>query len=223
MRPTGPLAEGNGPPTRPGPWPPADFPAPVRALAAVARGLAAAEGVGLAVCLLVLVALAVYQFAARNLNLHGVHAVPPPPIWIDGVIRHAVFLLGFLGAAYAAFSGRHFRIDALTRLLGVRPRLMMRIVVTLAAVALCAIIMKAGLAFWYITRDEAGDASSQEEIFTSARGAVVILGGVGLVAFHFLVQAIVDATYVITGRVPPAAWVAEVGHGNPSAKTGEAP
>ena len=101
--------------------------------------------------------------------------------------------------------------------------MMMRIVVTLSAVALCAIIIKAGLAFWHVTRDEAGDAISQEEIFTSARGAVVILCGVGLVAFHFLVQAIVDATYVIMGRLPPSAWVAEVGHGDPSTKTGEAP
>ena len=54
---------------RPGHHLPADFPAPVRALAAVSRALAVLEGAGIAVCLISLVALAVFQFIARNVRL----------------------------------------------------------------------------------------------------------------------------------------------------------
>jgi hypothetical protein len=34
---------------------------------------------------------------------------------------------------------------------------------------------------------------------------------VGLVGFHFLVQAVIDAVYVVTGRPPPARWIAVAG------------
>jgi TRAP-type C4-dicarboxylate transport system permease small subunit len=199
---------------RPGHHVPADFPAPVRALAAVSRGLAVIEGVGIALCLLSLVGLALFQFVVRNLRLHGQLWVPAPPDWIDGVIRHSVFVLGFLGAAYATFTGRHIRIDAITRLVRPRARMALRIVTGLAAVLVCALVVRAGYEFLQICRQEASEVGAQGQFFTSARGALVIIGGVGLVGFHFLVQATIDAVYVLTGREPPASWIAEA-HGEP--------
>jgi TRAP-type C4-dicarboxylate transport system permease small subunit len=199
---------------RPGHHVPADFPAPVRALAAASRGLAVLEGVGIALCLLSLVGLALFQFVVRNLRLHGQLWAPPPPDWVDGVIRHSVFVLGFLGAAYATFTGRHIRIDAITRLVRPRRRMALRIVTGLAAVLVCGLIVRAGWEFLQICRQEASEVGAQGQFFTSARGAMVIIGGVGLVGFHFLVQVAIDAVYVLTGREPPAHWIAEA-HGEP--------
>jgi TRAP-type C4-dicarboxylate transport system permease small subunit len=194
---------------RPGHHVPSDFPAPVRGLAAVSRALAVAEGAGIALCLLSLVGLAVFQFVVRNLRLHGQLWVPPPPEWVDGVIRHSVFVLGFLGAGYATFTGRHIRIDTLTRLLRPRARMAVRVVTALAAAALCGVVVRAALEFLAICRQEASEIGSQGQLFTSARGAMVIIAGVGLVGFHFLVQAVIDAVYVVTGRAPPPRWIAE--------------
>jgi TRAP-type C4-dicarboxylate transport system permease small subunit len=194
---------------RPGHHVPADFPAPVRALAAVSRALAVVEGAGIAVCLLALVALAVFQFVVRNLRLHGLPWVPAPPDWVDGVIRHSVFVLGFLGAAYATFGGRHIRIDALTRLMGPRLRLGVRIVTGLLAALVCGVVVRAALEFLAICRQEAAEVGNAGQVFTSARGAMVIIAGVALVGFHFLVQVSIDAVYVVTGRPLPPRWIAE--------------
>lgn len=198
---------------RPGHHVPADFPVAVRALAAISRGLAVVEGAGIAVCLVSLVALAVFQFAARNLRLHGHLWLPPAPVWIDGVIRHSVFVLGFLGAGYATFTARHIRIDAITRLAGPRLRMGVRIPTALAAALVCVVVTRAGYEFLLVCREEASEVGSQDQIFTSARGAMVIMAGFALVGFHFFVQAALDAVYVATGRAPPPMWVAEAGHG----------
>lgn len=199
---------------------PPDFPAPVRWLAALSRALAVVEGAGMAVCLVSLVALATWQFVARNLRLHVSPSLPPPPEWIDGALRHAVFVLGFLGAAYATFGGRHIRIDALTRLLRPRPRMAVRVVTALAAAAVCAVLLRAAWEFLQVCREEAADVAMQGQLFTSARGALVIVAGVALVGFHFLVQAAIDAVYVVTGRAPPAGWASEAAAGPGPAEGG---
>jgi TRAP-type C4-dicarboxylate transport system permease small subunit len=198
---------------RPGHHVPPDFPAPVRALAALSRALAVVEGAGIAFCLIALVGLAVFQMVARNLRMHGQLWMVAPPIWIDGVIRHAVFVLGFLGAAYATFTARHIRIDAITRLAPTRARMALRMGAALVAVAVCLVLAGAGHQFLLVCRQEAAEVGNEGQLFTSARGAMVIIAGVALVGFHFLVQAVIDGVYVVTGRTPPPIWVAEASHG----------
>ncbi len=206
------IATPEGDAALPGHHAPKDFPAPVRALAALSRALAVTEGVGTGLCLLALIALAVFQFMARNLRLHGQLWMPAPPDWTDGVIRHAVFVLGFLGAAYATYSNRHFRIDALTRIMRPRLQLGVRVVATACALVVCTVVVRAGFAFWRVCQQEAGEAAQQSELFSSARGAVVIIAGVALVGFHLFVQLVLDAVYLVTGRLPPTAVLAEARH-----------
>jgi hypothetical protein len=88
----------------------------------------------------------------------------------------------------------------------------LRVVTGLGAVLVCALIVRAGYEFLQICRQEATEVGSQGQLFTSARGAMVIIGGVSLVGFHFLVQVCIDVVYVITGQQPPAHWIAEA-HG----------
>ena len=104
---------------------PADWPAPIRALTQLSRGLALIEGAGIIFCLLAVIFLSTWQFVERNLVQRHVPFFHSPP-WGDGVIRHSVFLLGFFGGAYATFTARHIRIDAVTRVLGVKARLALR-------------------------------------------------------------------------------------------------
>ena len=198
-----------------GHYPPANFPRPVRAIAALSRLLALLEGVGIAVCLTSLVGLAVFEFASRNLRGHHQLWFPDIPVWTDGVIRHSVFVLGFLGAAYATFTGRHIRIDAFTRTVGVRNRLRLRVITTLAAIALLALLERAAFDFYKVCLEEQGEASMQGQLFTSARGALIIMGGLGLIAFHFLVQVLLDLTFLVKSQTPPPTWIAEA-HGGDS-------
>ena len=210
---------------------PRDFPAPVRALAAVSRALAVLEGLGIGVSLVTLILLASYQVLSRNLRMHQQLWIPPAPEWTDSLLRHSVFILGFLGAAYATYTGRHIRVDAITRLVSWKPRMALRALTTLAAIAVCLVMASVAGAitllrdlrhlpqpempdtFLAICRMESGEASQAGEVFTSERGALLIIAGFSLIAFHFLVQLVIDVVYLTTKRTPPTSWIMEAGHG----------
>lgn len=187
---------------------PADWPAPLRALTHASRACAAIEGVGIIVCLVAVIALATWQFVERNLTQHHLPFFHLPA-WADGVIRHSVFLLGYLGGAYAAFAGRHIRIDAVTRMVSVRRRLLLRIVTTLAAFAIVTIFTKAAWGVYRINLEENDDPSQAGQLFTSARGAMIIVIGYAVIAFHFLVQIALDLGWLISRKDPPASYIAE--------------
>ena len=136
-----------------------DFPAPIRGLAAASRALAAVEGVGIALSMAMLIVIATWQFAARNVRMKIIPALDPAhawiggllgkfphePEWSDNVLRHAVFLTGFLGAMFASYTARHLRIDALTRLAPPRPRLALRVASTFGAIVIGSLIIWASL------------------------------------------------------------------------------
>jgi TRAP-type C4-dicarboxylate transport system permease small subunit len=193
---------------------PSTWPAPIRGLAALSRFFAVVEGIGIGFCLLAVVVLATWQFVERNLTQSRWHIpffhVPP---WTDGVIRHSVFMLGFLGGAYATYTGRHIRIDAVTRVVKAKKRMLLRVVTTLAAIAVVSLFARASLDFYKITLQELGEASQAEELFTPARGALIIVIGYLVIAFHFFVQAVIDVCWLVSKQEPPAEWIAEAAHG----------
>ncbi len=191
---------------------PSTWPAPVRAIAALSRALAVLEGVGIGMCMLAVVGLATWQFVERNLTQHHIPFFRVPP-WTDGVIRHSVFMLGFLGGAYATYTGRHIRIDAVTRVVKAKRRMALRVLTTLAAIVIVGIFTKAAIEFRTITLQEVGEASTADELFTPARGALIIVVGYGIIAFHFFVQAMIDVCWLVSKQEPPAGWIAEAAHG----------
>jgi TRAP-type C4-dicarboxylate transport system permease small subunit len=197
--------------TKPHQWAPAHWPAPIRWLCSLSHGLAIAEGVGIGFCLLAVVFLATWQFVERNLTQHHMWFFHVPS-WTDGVIRHSVFMLGFLGGAYATYTGRHIRIDAVTRILKPRRRMALRIFSTLAALAIVTVIVWAALGFYHVTLEEAGEASQVGQLFTPSRGALIIVGGYCVIAFHFLVQIVLDVAWLASKNEPPPEWVAEASH-----------
>lgn len=198
---------------------PHDFPAPLRALAAASRALAVIEGVGIGASLLALVGLALWQLVTRNLRMHGFPNVPAAPDWSDNVLRHSVFLIGFLGAMYATFTARHLRVDAITRLATVRGRLALRVCATAGAMVVAGFIIRAAWAYRASVLEE---TVQEGQLFTPARGALIIVVGFAAVLFHFAVQLALDATYLATGREVPAWWVAEAAHGGEDLAVAEA-
>ena len=187
---------------------PSDWPAPIRGLTALARLMAVLEGAGIIFCLLSVIFLATWQFVERNLVQRHYPFFHTPP-WADGVIRHSVFLLGYFGGAYATFTARHIRIDAVTRTLGLRARLALRLLTTIAALGIVTLFTWAGWGFYKICLEEAGEASQAEQLFTSSRGALIMVIGYAVVAFHFLVQIMLDLGWLLSKKEPPSHYIAE--------------
>jgi TRAP-type C4-dicarboxylate transport system permease small subunit len=193
---------------RPGQECPATWPAPLRALTALSRVLAVIEGAGIIFFLLAVIFLATWQFVERNLvqrHLPFFHV----PGWADGVVKHSVFLLGFFGAGYATFTGRHIRIDAITRLLDVRKRLVLRVITTIGALVIVSLFTKATVGVYKLFLEEAGEASQAEQLFTSSRGALIMVIGYAVIAFHFLVQIALDVGWLLSKQPPPPSYIAE--------------
>lgn len=101
--------------------------------------LAAAEGGALVALLAVMVALAFAQVVLRRFSL-GI-------LWGETLLKQLVLLTGFLGAALAAAREKHFAWEAAH--MGASPRLQpwLRLVSSLCAAAVCALLLKAGLHF----------------------------------------------------------------------------
>jgi TRAP-type C4-dicarboxylate transport system permease small subunit len=181
---------------------------PLRLLGKLSGFLAVLEGIGIGLCLLGVTGLASWQCIARNIP----SVIPRVPLWSDGVIRHSVFMLGFLGGAYATYTGRHIRIDAITRMLAPRMKMALRVVTTLAAFTVVTLFVIAAREFYQVTLEEAGEASQADQLFTSSRGALIIISGYCVIAFHFFVQILIDVGYLVTGATPPPEWLQEASH-----------
>ena len=195
---------------RPHHWVPTSWPAPIRLLARISRVLAVLEGVGIAVCLLSVIGPAAWQFVERNLTQPHVPFFAVPA-WTDGVIRHSVFMLGFLGGAYATYAGRHIRIDAVTRALSPRGRMALRILTTAAALTIVSFFFFAARGFRAVTLEEAEEMGQTTELFTAARGALIIVVGYAVIAFHFLIQILLDIGWLASKQPPPAGWASDGG------------
>jgi|GEM_PF-2895867 len=180
----------------------------MRWLAKLSHGLSLVEGAGIAFCLVAVIFLATWQFVDRNLFNAHLPTIRAPD-WSHGVIRHSIFLLGFLGGAYATYQGRHIRIDALTRTLSVRWRLILRAFTTAAALVIVGLLIYASWDFRKNTLEEINEASQQGELFNSSRGAMIMVAGYAAVALHFFVQLLIDLGFILGKTPPPAAWVNE--------------
>ena len=200
---------------------PSDWPAPLRGLTAVSRFLAVIEGAGIALCLALVVFLLTWQCVERNLVQahHWFFRVPP---WVDGFIRHTVFMLALLGGAYATYTGRHIRFDAISRLQKGKRKLMLRSFTTLCAMVVVGLFTWSSYGFYKVLVLEAGEASQAQEVFTPARGAMIMVLGYALIGFHFFVEWCIDIGWLISKKDPPPHWVADAGHGGEISADGEA-
>jgi TRAP-type C4-dicarboxylate transport system permease small subunit len=132
---------------------PPNWPAPLRWLTALSRFLAVVEGIGIALSLTLVVGMLTWQFVERNLVQNHLWFFRVPP-WADGFIRHTVFILAFLGGAYATYTGRHIRFDAVTRVLHSRKKIAMRAFTTFFAIGIVTLFAWSAYGFYQVLVEE---------------------------------------------------------------------
>jgi C4-dicarboxylate transporter, DctQ subunit len=141
------------------------------------------EGAVLIFLLLVMLFMAFGQVVLRNFFSGGL-------VWGDILLRHLVLWIGFLGAALATSGERHLNIDILTRYLPERLRRAVAALSNVFAAAVCFFLFRASLTFIGF------EIVNKNTVFAdipSWFAQIIIPIGFGLLTFHFIVRAILDA------------------------------
>ncbi len=154
--------------------------------------LAAAEGVLLVALLAIMVTLAFAQVLLRHFGM-GL-------LWGETVLKHLVLWTGFLGAALAAKSEKHFAWEAAHVGAPEKWKPWLRLAANACGAAITAILLKAS---WSYLADERGSGA---ELFTIGStvvpawiAAAGIPGGFALVLIHLLFKS-VDAAAEAASR-----------------------
>lgn len=154
--------------------------------------LAAAEGALLVALLAVMVALAFAQVILRHFGL-GL-------LWGETVLKHLVLWTGFLGAALAARSEKHFAWE--TAHVGAPARLKpwLRLSANLSGAVITAILLKASWSYFLDDRASGGELMTVGGIVVKAWIASAgIPVGFALVLTHLLFKS-ADAASEAAGR-----------------------
>lgn len=141
------------------------------------------EGRLLVALLSVMVILSFVQVFLRN-------AFSESFLWGDILLRHLVLWVGFIGAALATSNDRHINIDALTRFLPSRLKHWSKVLTNVFAAVVCYFLSRAGVTF---VKNEIDAAGTLYESIPSWYSEIIIPVGFGLLAFHFLVRASLEA------------------------------
>ncbi len=168
--------------------------------------LAKVEEVTLALLLVGMILLASLQVLLRNVWNTGID-------WADSSLQNATLLLGLLGAAVATSEGRHLTIDILSRVTKGRSKLLLKVVIGLFAVFLCALLTQGGwVTFkvnhtqWLATLPQGWSQahSIKQEILEGNipqwLSQAMLPIGFGLIGFHFLLRLIRDLHALATGK-----------------------
>jgi TRAP-type C4-dicarboxylate transport system permease small subunit len=152
------------------------------------------EDVFLALLLGAMVLLAPLQIFLRNFLDEGVS-------WGDPLLRVLVLWVGLLGAVSASRGDRHITIDVLSRFVGERPRLVLRIVTSLFTVVVC------GLVAWYSGEFVAVEREFESEAFNGMPAwilQVVIPFAFAAMGLRYGAYAFSDVMRLVQGRAADA-------------------
>ena len=141
------------------------------------------EGAVLVSLLLVMLFMAFGQVVLRNFFSGGI-------VWGDILLRHLVLWIGFLGAALATSGERHINIDILTRYLPGWLKGIVSALSSIFAAIICFLLFQASLTF---IEFEIANKSTTFADMPSWYVQIIIPVGYGLLVFHFIVRAILDA------------------------------
>jgi TRAP-type C4-dicarboxylate transport system permease small subunit len=141
------------------------------------------EGAVLVFLLLIMLFMAFGQVVLRNISSGGF-------VWGDILLRHLVLWIGFLGAALATSGERHINIDILTRYLPERLKGAVAALSSVFAAVICLLLFRASLTFIGFEIDNKNTVFAN---IPSWYAEIIIPVGYCLLAFHFMVRAILDA------------------------------
>lgn len=163
------------------------------------RGLARVEAVAVVGVLAVMVTL-----AAVNLMLHKVFDSGFE--WADIIVRQMVLWLGFLGGALATYEGRHIAIDAVGKFMKPKVAAIARVVTSLTAMGLSAVMLSASVDF---IRAEIEDGSMVFGDVPAWPFEAIMPVAFVFICFHFFVAAYRNVL-VFQGKRPPPTEFAEM-------------
>ena len=149
------------------------------------------EGAILVVFLAAMIIMAFLQVVLRN----GFNSTV---IWVDILLRHLVLWIGFLGAALATSNDRHITIDALTRFIAPKIRLLISAMTQLVAVAICYFLFQASLTF---VANEISENRTLYHDIPSWYSQIIIPLGFGLLVIHFLIRALLNISSAMEKRI----------------------
>lgn len=172
--------------------PPADEPPAAARVRRIDEGIGRAETGVLIVAVTMLIGVAVYQVIADKL-------MDQRPTWPFEVIRYSVFFVAIAGASLAAQRKGMFNMDLVTRKFSPRGRAILRIATAVLVAALCAMVINSALTL----RANTFNTKEGHEVFAEADGYLALILGMGLIALHFVLHAVVEVLYLVNGKIPP--------------------
>lgn len=172
--------------------PPADEPPAAARVRRIDEGIGRAETGVLIVAVTLLIGVAVYQVIADKLMDHR-------PTWPFEVIRYSVFFVAIAGASLAAQRKGMFNMDLVTRKFSPRGRAILRIATAVLVAALCAMVINSALTL----RANTFNTKEGHEVLSEADGYLALILGMGLIALHFVLHAVVEVLYLVNGKIPP--------------------
>lgn len=172
--------------------PPPDEPAAAAKLRRVDELVGHVElaAVGLSIAMLALTAIT--QVLMDKVGDHR-------PTWPYELIRYGVFFVAMSGAALAAQRKGMFNMDLVTRKLSPRVRAYVRIFAAVLVAVLCSLVVRSAVEL----RANTFKVKEAHEYISHGHAYLALIGGAALIAFHFVLHAIIEITYLASGKIPP--------------------
>ncbi len=172
--------------------PPADEPPAAARVRRIDEGIGRAETGVLIVAVTMLIGIAVYQVIADKLMDHR-------PTWPFEVIRYSVFFVAMAGASLASQRKGMFNMDLVTRRFSPRGRSILRIGTAVLVAVLAGLLIKVA----FTLRANTFTTKEAHEVFSEADGYTALILGMGLIALHFVLHAVIEVIYLASGKIPP--------------------
>ncbi len=125
-------------------------------------------------------------------------------LWWTWVVRKGTFAIALLGAAYATQQQRLLAMDLVSRKLSPRGRLVLGIAIRLFTVALASVLVYIGLYMHDHADHHAGPRLDLSLFVLTEKDAlcVIPIGG-ALIVLHSLLHAVIEADYLVRGKLLP--------------------
>jgi TRAP-type C4-dicarboxylate transport system permease small subunit len=119
-------------------------------------------------------------------------------LWSFDVVRAGTFVIAMTGAAFASRFASHLSMDVLSRFLGARRRLVLKVALGSVTIFAAGLLANAGLHIRAQVASEGGEHTVPPGLL-----AAMIPIGAGLIIFHTFLHMLIDIDYIVRGKLPP--------------------
>ncbi len=161
----------------------------MQTLKKINNSLARIEEWLLVLIVLFMVVLAFLQVILRNIFAQNL-------MWGDPLLRHLVLWVGFIGASLATKENKHINIDAMSRFLKGKIKIIVQMFINLIAMTASMVLCNAAIDFIIMEKEYGGPIFSNVPAWYFQ---IIIPIGFGLMSLRFLIQA-VEQAYLLFSR-----------------------